>query len=206
MRSRRIKYAIRPVLIPTMASVKTRCAINTPSMLAPRQPIKTTYHSPKAGVLKLNAGILTIGRGNKSGRASAMRISKAKHSLSAGIYAVDFAACPEKLPRPAVKRLGAKHTFSIGVAKISARAAATIAGHDFPAVPRLQSIGRIYIGTSTYAAGFFGPQEAGVATHSVCPANVTAEPPGLSRWASETSKKGCFSARLKKLPRRNRPS
>jgi hypothetical protein len=28
-----------------------------------------------------------------------MRVSKAKHSLRAGIYAVDFAACPEILPR-----------------------------------------------------------------------------------------------------------
>ena len=40
------------------------------------------------------------GRGNKSGRATAMRVSKAKHSPGAGIYAVDFAACPEILPRP----------------------------------------------------------------------------------------------------------
>ena len=39
-----------------------------------------------------------IGRGSFFGRASAMRVSKAKHSLSAGIYAVDFAACPEILP------------------------------------------------------------------------------------------------------------
>jgi hypothetical protein len=29
-----------------------------------------------------------------------MRVSKAKHFRSAGIYTVDFAACPEILPRP----------------------------------------------------------------------------------------------------------
>ena len=38
------------------------------------------------------------GRGNKSGQAAAVRVSKATHSRSAGIYAFDFAACPEKLP------------------------------------------------------------------------------------------------------------
>ncbi len=40
------------------------------------------------------------GRGKKSGQASGVRVSKANHSLSAGVYAVDFGACPEKLPRP----------------------------------------------------------------------------------------------------------
>ena len=46
------------------------------------------------------AGKLHRGRGNKSGQDSGVRVSKANHSLSAGIYAVDFAACPEILPRP----------------------------------------------------------------------------------------------------------
>jgi hypothetical protein len=39
-------------------------------------------------------------RGNKSGQASAVRVSKTNHFLSDGIYVVDFAGCPEKLPRP----------------------------------------------------------------------------------------------------------
>ncbi len=40
-------------------------------------------------------------RGNKSGQASAVRVSKTNHSRSDGIYAVNFSGCPEKLPRPA---------------------------------------------------------------------------------------------------------
>ncbi len=43
------------------------------------------------------------GRGNKSGQASAVRVSKTNHSRSDGIYAVDFSGCPEKLPRPKQK-------------------------------------------------------------------------------------------------------
>ena len=39
-------------------------------------------------------------RGNKSGQASAVRVSKTNHSRSDGIYAVDFSGYPEKLPRP----------------------------------------------------------------------------------------------------------
>ena len=39
-------------------------------------------------------------RGNKAGQGSGVRVSKAKHSLSAGIYAVDFAVRPEKSATP----------------------------------------------------------------------------------------------------------
>jgi hypothetical protein len=52
------------------------------------------------------------GRGNKSGQASGVRVSKANHSLSAGIYAVDFGACPEKLPRPSEPTLSTGNTSS----------------------------------------------------------------------------------------------
>ncbi len=40
------------------------------------------------------------GPGNKSGQVFALRISKVNHLLSAGIYAVDLAARPEKLSLP----------------------------------------------------------------------------------------------------------
>ena len=43
---------------------------------------------------------ITIGRGNKFGQASAVRVSMTNYSINDGIYAADFADCPEKLPRP----------------------------------------------------------------------------------------------------------
>jgi hypothetical protein len=52
--------------------------------------------------LDLNAtitGCTPIGRGNKFGQASVVRVSITNHSLKDGIYAADFAGCPEKLPR-----------------------------------------------------------------------------------------------------------
>jgi hypothetical protein len=39
-------------------------------------------------------------RGNKSGQASAVQVSETTYCRSDGVYAVDFARCPEKLPRP----------------------------------------------------------------------------------------------------------
>ena len=46
-----------------------------------------------------------------------MRVSKTNHSLSAGIYAADFAACPKILPRPRKPR---SNPFAI-TTKITAR-------------------------------------------------------------------------------------
>ncbi len=45
----------------------------------------------------------TNGGGNKSGQASAVRVSETTHSHTGGVYAVDFAGCPEKLPRPILR-------------------------------------------------------------------------------------------------------
>jgi hypothetical protein len=45
------------------------------------------------------------GRGNKSGQVSAVRLFKTNNSFSYGIYTVNFASCPEKLPRPTDRML-----------------------------------------------------------------------------------------------------